>query len=46
MSVVVSVVMGSTSDWPTMKEACDRLEAFGVPYEKSRICSSNAGLHV
>ncbi|MBO0469006.1 5-(carboxyamino)imidazole ribonucleotide mutase [Enterococcus sp. DIV0242_7C1] len=34
MSVVVSVVMGSTSDWPTMKEACDRLEAFGVPYEK------------
>lgn len=26
--------MGSDSDWPTMKDACDILESFGVPYEK------------
>lgn len=30
----VSVVMGSTSDWETMKPACDTLEQFGVEYEK------------
>lgn len=34
MSVVVSVVMGSTSDWATMKYACDSLEAFSISYEK------------
>lgn len=33
-SPVVAVIMGSQSDWPTMKDACDVLEAFGVPYEK------------
>lgn len=26
--------MGSDSDWPTMKEAADICEEFGVPYEK------------
>ena len=26
--------MGSDSDWSTMKEAADLLEAFGVPFEK------------
>lgn len=26
--------MGSTSDWETMKPACDTLEQFGIPYEK------------
>lgn len=31
---VVAVIMGSQSDWPTMKDACDVLDAFGVPYEK------------
>jgi 5-(carboxyamino)imidazole ribonucleotide mutase len=31
---LVGVIMGSDSDWPTMREACDILEAFGVPYEK------------
>lgn len=31
---VVAVIMGSQSDWPVMKEACDVLDAFGVPYEK------------
>lgn len=36
MSVVslVSVVMGSHSDWETMKEACIILEKFNVPFEK------------
>ena len=30
----VSVVMGSQSDWLTMKAACDLLENFNVSYEK------------
>jgi 5-(carboxyamino)imidazole ribonucleotide mutase len=30
----VGVIMGSTSDWETMKEACDILDTLGVPYEK------------
>jgi 5-(carboxyamino)imidazole ribonucleotide mutase len=31
---VVSVIMGSQSDWPVMKEACDVLTSFGIPFEK------------
>lgn len=31
---LVAVIMGSQSDWPTMKEACDVLDAFKIPYEK------------
>ena len=31
---LVAVIMGSTSDWETMKHAVDALERFGVPYEK------------
>ena len=31
---IVGVVMGSDSDWPTMKEATEILDQFGVPYEK------------
>ncbi|MBP2098013.1 5-(carboxyamino)imidazole ribonucleotide mutase [Enterococcus rivorum] len=34
MSVLVSVVMGSTSDWETMKHTCDSLDELGVEYEK------------
>ena len=30
---VVGVVMGSSSDWPTMAKAVDVLERFGVPHE-------------
>lgn len=33
----VSVLMGSKSDWETMKAACETLEAFGVGYEKKVI---------
>lgn len=34
MKPLVAVVMGSTSDWETMKGACDSLDELGVPYEK------------
>lgn len=37
---VVGVVMGSRSDWETMKLACETLEALGVPYEK-RVVSAH-----
>lgn len=30
----VGVIMGSDSDWPTMKDACDILDEFDIPYEK------------
>ena len=29
----VGIVMGSDSDWPTMKAAGEALEEFGIPYE-------------
>jgi len=28
------VIMGSTSDWETMKHACDMLDELHIPYEK------------
>jgi len=31
---VVGLIMGSQSDWPTMKLAADHLEALEVPFEK------------
>jgi 5-(carboxyamino)imidazole ribonucleotide mutase len=34
MTVRVGVIMGSQSDWETMKHACDMLDELGVPYEK------------
>ena len=34
-NAVVSVIMGSTSDWETMKHACIVLEELGIPYEKN-----------
>lgn len=30
----VSVIMGSKSDWSTMKHACEILDKFGVSYDK------------
>jgi 5-(carboxyamino)imidazole ribonucleotide mutase len=33
MSPLVGVIMGSKSDWPTMKNAVEILEEFGVPHE-------------
>ena len=29
----VAVIMGSDSDWPVVKGACQQLAAFGIPYE-------------
>ena len=28
-----AILMGSDSDWPVVKGACEQLKAFGVPYE-------------
>ena len=33
----VAVIMGSASDWETMKHACDMLDQFEVPYVKQVI---------
>lgn len=38
--VDVGIIMGSQSDWPTMKEAAAILDELGVPYE-SRIVSAH-----
>lgn len=37
---VVGIVMGSDSDWPLVKKACETLEAFGVVYE-TRVISAH-----
>ena len=37
---VVGIVMGSDSDWPLVKKACDTLDGFGVPYE-TRVISAH-----
>ncbi len=31
---MVSIIMGSASDWEVMSPACTTLEEFGIPYEK------------
>ena len=33
MTAVVGIIMGSKSDWPTMKHAADMLDSLQVPYE-------------
>lgn len=33
MSVQIGIIMGSQSDWPTMKEAALILDELGLPYE-------------
>jgi len=33
MSVPVGIIMGSQSDWPTMKAAAEMLDALGIRYE-------------
>ena len=40
MAVEVGIIMGSQSDWPTMKEAALILDELGVPYE-TRIVSAH-----
>jgi 5-(carboxyamino)imidazole ribonucleotide mutase len=34
MKATVGVIMGSSSDWETMRHACDILEEVSIPYEK------------
>jgi 5-(carboxyamino)imidazole ribonucleotide mutase len=36
----VGIIMGSSSDWPTMQNAASVLDDFGVPYEK-RVVSAH-----
>ena len=36
----ISIIMGSTSDWPTMQHAADVLDALGVAYE-TRVISAH-----
>jgi 5-(carboxyamino)imidazole ribonucleotide mutase len=36
----VGVIMGSTSDWPTMKRACEILDELDIPYE-ARVVSAH-----
>ena len=36
----VAIIMGSRSDWPTMKGAADMLDALGVPWE-ARVISAH-----
>lgn len=38
--IEVGIIMGSQSDWPTMKEAAALLDELGVPYE-ARIVSAH-----
>jgi 5-(carboxyamino)imidazole ribonucleotide mutase len=40
MPVEIGIIMGSQSDWPTLKEAAAILDELGVPYE-SRIVSAH-----
>lgn len=42
--VHVAIIMGSQSDWPTMKHAANTLDELGVPYE-ARIVSAHRTPH-
>ena len=33
MKAIVSIIMGSTSDWPVMKKAADFFESMEIPFE-------------
>ena len=40
MAIHVGIIMGSQSDWPTMKAAAEILDELGIPYE-SKIVSAH-----
>jgi 5-(carboxyamino)imidazole ribonucleotide mutase len=40
MDPVVGVIMGSRSDWDTMRHACETLERLGIPFE-TRVVSAH-----
>lgn len=35
MTVSIAIIMGSTSDWPTMKHTADILDVLGISYEST-----------
>ena len=39
-NAVVGIVMGSDSDWPLVRKACETLDGFGVKYE-TRVISAH-----
>ena len=41
---LVGVIMGSKSDWETMRHACDMLESFSIPYEKQIVSAHRTPL--
>nr|WP_168429061.1 MULTISPECIES: 5-(carboxyamino)imidazole ribonucleotide mutase [Staphylococcus] len=43
--VKIAVIMGSSSDWQIMKEACDMLEYFNIPYDK-KVVSAHRTPHM
>lgn len=40
MGAIVGIIMGSTSDWETMRHAAETLDALGVPHE-TRVVSAH-----
>ena len=40
MKPLVGIIMGSTSDWETMRAAAEALDKLGVPYE-TRVVSAH-----
>jgi len=40
MTPPIAIIMGSTSDWPTMKHAADILDSLGIRYE-SKVISAH-----
>ncbi|UXR78936.1 MULTISPECIES: 5-(carboxyamino)imidazole ribonucleotide mutase [unclassified Staphylococcus] len=41
----VAVIMGSSSDWDIMREACDMLTTFDIPYDK-KVVSAHRTPHM
>ncbi|WBF52115.1 5-(carboxyamino)imidazole ribonucleotide mutase [Macrococcoides canis] len=44
--MTVAVIMGSSSDWETMKEAVTMLETFGIDYEASVVSAHRTPLEM
>lgn len=46
MNALVGIIMGSKSDWPTMKAAADTLDRLGLPYEVNVMSAHRAPARV
>jgi len=42
----IAVLMGSDSDWPAVRPACDQLETLGVPFEAHIMSAHRSPAHV